>query len=172
MKEIILNQLISKMKTELHDLEKAAKATKDYATDQEFKSESKYDTRSIEAGYLADAELKRVEDLKLDIQMLEEVDLKASERLGEICIGSLIDLRYQNQDRKYFLIPTAGGTMVEVEGKAILVVSVFSPLGDAVLGLKQGDEFEVETLKRPELMKSLAFNDHKTCQGALWGAQA
>ena len=73
MKEQILSELIGKMKAEMTALEAAAKSNKDFATDQEFKAESKYDTRSLEAGYLASAEAKRVEELKLDIQMLEEV---------------------------------------------------------------------------------------------------
>jgi transcription elongation GreA/GreB family factor len=47
----------------------------------------------------------------------------------------------------YFLIPTSGGTLLQIAGQSILVVSVFSPLGDAVLGLKTGDQFEIETPK-------------------------
>ncbi len=157
MKQELLNELITKMKTEMQDLETAAKATKDFATDQEFKAESKYDTRSLEASYLASAEAKRVEDLKLEIQMLEEVDLSASEKLGEITIGSLVNLRHQDQERSYFLIPTAGGTMLKMGEKAVLVVSVFSPLGDAVLGLKAGDEFEIETPKETRTYQVVNF---------------
>jgi transcription elongation GreA/GreB family factor len=146
-KELLLNELIDKMKSEMHDLEMAANANKDFATDQEFKAESKYDTRSLEASYLASAEAQRVEDLKLEIQMLEEVDLALSEKSDEVCIGSLINLRHKDQERSYFVIPTSGGTLLKVEDKAVLVVSVFSPLGAAVLGLKQGENFEVETPK-------------------------
>lgn len=157
MKEKILNELIEKMKAEMHELEAAAKSNKDFATDQEFKAESKYDTRALEASYLASAEARRVEDLKLEIQMLEEVDLKLSSRSSEVCIGSLVDLRHNDQDRSYFVIPTAGGTLLKVEDKAVLVVSVFSPLGDAVLGLKVGEEFEVETPKETRTYQVIQF---------------
>jgi transcription elongation GreA/GreB family factor len=143
-KQQLLNELLGKMQEEIHDLEEAAKANKDFATDQEFKAESKYDTRSLEASYLASAEAKRVEDLKLEIQMLEEIDLKTTE---EVSIGSLVELKHQDQIRSYFLIPTAGGTMLKMGDKAVLVVSVFSPLGAEVLGLKVGEAFEVETPK-------------------------
>jgi transcription elongation GreA/GreB family factor len=146
-KDLILAELIGKLKNEMLQLESAAKANKDFATDQEFKAESKYDTRSLEASYLASAEAKRVEDLKLEIQMLEDIDLKYAEKSEEICIGSLINLRYSGQDRAYFLIPTSGGTLLQISGQSILVVSVFSPLGDAVLGLRTGDRFDVETPK-------------------------
>ena len=147
MKKNLLQRLIQTMKDEMAALEAAALANKAFATDQEFKAESKYDTRSLEASYLAGAEAKRVEDLKLEIQMLEEVDVDSSDKNPEIGIGSIVELLYQNQKRSYFLIPTAGGTMLDFEGKLILVVSVFSPLGAAMLGLGKGDYFEVETPK-------------------------
>jgi len=147
LKQKILDELIGKMKSEMQQLEEAAKSNKDFATDQEFKAESKYDTRALEASYLASAEASRVEDLKLQIQMLEEVDLRLSSKSEEVCIGSLVDLRHNNQDRSYFVIPTSGGTLIKVEDRAVLVVSVFSPIGDAVLGLKVGEEFEIETPK-------------------------
>lgn len=147
MKQKLMDELVGKLKAELTELESAAKATKEFATDQEFKAESKYDTRSLEASYLASAEAKRVEDLKLEIQMLEEVDLKNSQDNNEVSIGSLLNLRHQNQDRTYFLIPTSGGTILSIDNHPVLVVSVFSPLGAAALGLKVGEEFEVETPK-------------------------
>lgn len=146
-KQAILNELLLRLRTELIELESAAKANRDFATDQEFKAESKYDTRALEASYLASAEAKRVEDLKLDIQMLEEIDLKISDNNPEIVIGSLVELVHQNQSKLYFVIPTAGGSIVNHEGKAVLVVSVFSPLGSEMLGMKQGEDFEVETPK-------------------------
>lgn len=158
MKALLLKELIGRAKVELHDLEEAAKANRDFATDQEFKAESKYDTRSLEASYLASAELKRVEELKLEIQMLEEVDIGASRKLGEIGIGALVELAHQNQNRLYFLIPTAGGTLLKVKEDTVLVVSVFSPIGNELLGLKAGDEFEVETPKETRTYKVVSFH--------------
>lgn len=157
MKESILNELIKRSKEELTILEASAKSHKDFATDQEFKAESKYDTRALEASYLASAEAKRVEELKLEIQILEEVDVNASKKLGEISIGALVELVHKDQKRFYFLIPTAGGTMISVNGETVLVVSVFSPIGDALLGLKSGDEFEVETPKETRQYQVVSY---------------
>lgn len=157
MKKDLLNQLIDVAKKELHELEAAAAANKEFATDQEFKAESKYDTRALEASYLASAEAKRVEELKLEVQILEEVDPEQSQKLGEISIGALVELEHKDVTRNYFLIPTAGGTMLQAEGKPVLVVSVFSPIGDAMLGLKTGDEFEVETPKETRTYKIISF---------------
>lgn len=158
MKKEILAELIQRANEELKILSSSAKSHHDFATDQEFKAESKYDTRALEASYLASAEAKRVEELKLEIQILEEVDLDASKKLGEISIGALVELKYQNQKRFYFLIPTAGGTVLKVKDDAVMVVSVFSPIGDAMLGLKMGDHFEVQTPKEMRNYEILAFH--------------
>ena len=147
MKKQILDELIRRAREELIGLEESAKSNLDFATDQEFKAESKYDTRALEASYLASAEAKRVEELKLEIQILEEVDVDASKKYGEISIGALVELLHQDQKRFYFLIPTAGGTVIKVNEQAVMVVSIFSPIGDALMGLKKGEEFEVETPK-------------------------
>ena len=158
MKKLLLDELIKRSKIELAELEEAAKSNRDFATDQEFKAESKYDTRALEASYLASAESKRVEELRLEIQILEEVDLESSRKLGEVSIGALVELLYQDQKRFYFLIPTAGGTLLKVQEEAVLVVSVFSPIGDALLGLKAGDSFEVETPKETRSYRVLSFS--------------
>ena len=157
MKELLLKELITLAKKELAELEEAAKANREFATDQEFKAESKYDTRALEAAYLASAEAKRVDELKLEIQILEEVDLSASRKLGEISMGALIELLHKGQKRLYFLIPTAGGTLLKVKDDAVLVVSVFSPIGDALMGLKAGEEFEVETPKETRHYQVISF---------------
>jgi len=158
LKKQILDELISRARIELAGLEASAKSNRDFATDPEFKAESKYDTRGLEASYLASAEAKRVEELKLEIQILEEVDVDQSKKLGEISIGALVELEHGNQKRKYFLIPTAGGTIVKVEDEAVLVVSVFSPIGDALMGLKSGDDFDVETPKETRNYQILSFS--------------
>lgn len=158
MKREILDELLKRAREELSVLESSAKSHRDFATDQEFKAESKYDTRALEASYLASAEAKRVEELKLEIQILEEVDLDASKKFGEISIGALVELQYQNNKRFYFLIPTAGGTVLKVKDDPVVVVSVFSPIGDAMLGLKTGDTFEVETPKETRHYEILGFH--------------
>lgn len=157
MKRQILDELLKRARVELTGLEASAKSHHDFATDQEFKAESKYDTRALEASYLAEAEAKRVEELKLEIQILEEVDLDASKKLGEISIGALVELLHKDQKRSYFLIPTAGGTVINTGDEAVMVVSVFSPIGDALIGLKAGDEFEVETPKETRHYKILSY---------------
>lgn len=69
-KKVILDHLIDNLKKELIEVETAAHSSRDLATADDLKSEGKYDTRAIEASYLAGAQAKRVEEIKLDIQLL------------------------------------------------------------------------------------------------------
>jgi len=151
-KKIILDKLIENLKVELQEVEDAAKSSRDLATQDDLKSEGKYDTRAIEASYLAGAQLKRVEEIKIDIQMLEELELTQSPKLQ---MGSLAQLAHNGQSRFYFLTTTSGGTMLEIEGETVLVISVFSPLGNGALGLVKGESFEIETPKELRIYEVL-----------------
>jgi transcription elongation GreA/GreB family factor len=157
LKKNLIDKLLEVASNELAALEASAKSNREFATDQEFKAESKYDTRALEASYLASAEGRRVEELRLEIQILQDVDFEASKKLSEISIGALVELEHKGQKRKYFLIPTAGGTVLEIKGEPIMVVSIFSPIGNALMGLKEGDEFEVETPKENRHYRVLSY---------------
>lgn len=149
-KKIILEKLIENLRKELAEVESAANSTKQLATQDDLKSEGKYDTRAIEASYLAGAQQKRVEEIKIDIQMLEETELQSSTQLQ---MGSLALIEHKGQERFYFLTSTSGGTLLTVDGHTVLVISVFSPLGSEALGLKKGESFEVETPKETRSYK-------------------
>jgi hypothetical protein len=129
-KKKIVETLIEKLNTELIEVESAAKSTKDLATADDLKSEGKYDTRAIEASYLASAQNKRVDEIKLDIQMLEDLAISIGPAT-KMQLGSLGLIRCNGQERYYFLSTTSGGSMLMIDEKPILVISVFSPIGDA-----------------------------------------
>jgi len=141
-KKLIVSQLVQSLEHDLLVLSEAAHSAKEYVTEGDVKSEGKYDTRAIEASYLAGAQEKRVEEIKLDIQMLKDLELHPS---NTIQLGSLAKIKFQNVERWYFISSTAGGSMVNVEGTSVLVISVFSPIGNAALNLEAADTFEVET---------------------------
>lgn len=145
-KKLIVEQLIENLNKELALVEAAAKSTKELVTADDLKSEGKYDTRAIEASYLASAQNKRVEEIRLDIQMLEEIELPEVPSKN-LQLGSLGLIKCNNQERYYFLSSTSGGSMLMIDGHAILVISVFSPIGNEALGLSAGESFEVETPK-------------------------
>jgi hypothetical protein len=149
-KKSILLKLIETLNAELLEVEAAAKSTRELASADDLKSEGKYDTRAIEASYLAGAQQKRVDEIKIDIQMLEEIEVGLTLKTQ---LGSLALIEYKGMQRYYFLTSTSGGTMLTVDEHPILVISVFSPLGNEALGLIAGESFEVETPKEMRTYK-------------------
>ncbi len=141
-KEILRSALIKQVTIERDLQKKIVDDTKAMQIHSDLKSEGKYDTRAIEASYLADGQRKRLEELELDLQMLEDVPLESSE---SIQIGALACLSHKDVDRWYYFTPNCGGTMLDLSGKPVLVISVFSPLGNEAVGLTAGEEFVVET---------------------------
>lgn len=156
-KDKILKILIKNVQTELSGLKAAYESTHSLMTAPDMKAEGKYDTRGVEAGYLAGAQKVRVAELEIDLQMLEEIKPRAFKETEEVAIGALVELELNNQSRKYFISPTAGGTLVDIDGEAILVISVFSPIGSEALSLKVGEVFELETKTTPREYKIIGI---------------
>lgn len=152
-KQKIINLLIDNVESEIAKAKTTLDTTKNLASEEDMKAESKWDTRATEAKFLASGQLKRVEELKLELQMLEEIIIP--EDNGSVSIGSLVDVEFNNIVKKYFISPTAGGTMLSVEETPILVISVFSPIGSELINLTEGEAFEVETPKESREYKVL-----------------
>lgn len=140
----IKNQLIEKVKVEIDKLQEACDMAHELVQQGDLKSDGKYDTRSTQAAYLAGAKAKRLEELKLELSLIEGIPVKSFKKGNELAIGDLVEIKYNNCIRKYYLSSTAGGSMLKDDGEVVLVISVFSPIGSAALGLEVGDEFEVD----------------------------
>lgn len=141
-KKKILESLQQSIQDELEKANSAYKTTHNHATNSELKSDGKYDTRAIEASYLAGAQKKRVEELKKELTLLSEIDPSSTHE--NVCIGSIVTLTLNNIEKKYFISCTTGGSLINFEGEHYLVVSAYSPLCSAMIGLQAGDTFEVE----------------------------
>lgn len=143
-KQEIKDQLLEAITKDIEQAEKNYKSSKQLSQSSDMKQESKYDTRSTEAGYLASAQKQRLEDLKLEQKLIEEIDISPIGKDDPITMGTLVKIRHNDLERFYFLASTAGGTPLKIDDITLLVISVFSPLGKEILGLKSGDEFEIE----------------------------
>lgn len=142
-KEKILKQLIDIAKSDLNAAKSAFQQSREHATGDDMKAEGKYDTRSIEAGYIAGAQQVRLTELEQEIKLLEEVNLDHNNE--NISVGSLVNVLHAGKKRLYFISSTSGGHMIKVGEDVVLVISAFSPLGVELIGLSSGDDFEIET---------------------------
>lgn len=143
-KSKILKELIEKTKSELTLVTASYESTKNLVQKGDLKSDGKYDTRATEANYLAGGQRQRITDLEQELILLEEIPMRDYGEQEEVGIGSLLEIEFNGTCRKYFLSPTAGGTMLSIENETVMVISVFSPIGSEAMGHKAGDSFEVE----------------------------
>jgi len=143
-KRALIDQIIVKLQNEQTLLSQAALATHAEATNEENKAEDKYDTRGLEASYLAMGQSKAAEEAAQAVAQFSTLavrDLKPSE---PISLGALVTLGAGGRRTHYFMGPRAGGTEIECEGKTVLVITPQSPLGRQLMGRLQGDTLQLE----------------------------
>jgi hypothetical protein len=122
-KQTLLSKVLESMARELDTLSRAADEARLSATHPEAKQENKYDTRGLEASYLAHGQ---------------------SLRASIVLAGTLIEVQDERLDTslKVFLLPKVGGLKIENDGTVYQVLSTASPLGKELLGRNAGDSFE------------------------------
>lgn len=145
------------LERELNTLVEAAFEAHEAATNEESKPENKYDTRGLEASYLAGAQAKRASELRIFINQLSKIEIKAFSKETPIQVTALIQLIENAQETKWvFLVPKEGGAKIDFDNKSILIVSPESPLGRELWQRKQGDEFDFEIKNQVKEMEILS----------------
>lgn len=120
----------------------AAKQAHEAATNEESVAENKYDTFGLEASYLAHGQSQRVIECEKDWLAFERKEAAKSQ--DSASLWSLVELVSVNTDlpltKCFFIAPCAGGLSVEVSSRKILVVTLSSPVGKALIGKEAGEE--------------------------------
>jgi len=132
MKNALRDKVILQLETDLAGLKKAAAETHSVSTDDENKQEGKYDTRGIEASYLADAQAEQaafIEEGIFKIQNLALPDEPDTAILGSIVILTDED----DNDLQFFLLPAGGGISLEYENQPLTVITPESPIGEKII---------------------------------------
>ncbi len=128
-------------------LKKAALATYEDATHEESKPENEYDTRGLEASYLAGAQGKRLAEIEEIFATYRFLKIKSFDADMPIELGALVELQQQNKTSVIFLVPKGGGLIVSYEGIQIQIVASTSPLGENLLGQYEGDTIVIENAR-------------------------
>lgn len=143
-KRAILKKFEVQIAESLAVLTQAALAAHEAATHNEAKAEDQYDTRGLEASYLAGAQSRRAMELEELLALFRHVDLKQFDKTMPIASTAIIEVESDGKRSFYLMMPKGGGLSVEYDGKKILVVTPQSPLGEALLTRKVGDQVSVD----------------------------
>tara|TARA_B100000945_G_C19867776_1_gene361390 strand:- start:27 stop:500 length:474 start_codon:yes stop_codon:yes gene_type:complete len=147
-KRSVILKIIESLQSELETYIRAAKSSHAEATAEENRAENKYDTRGLEASYLAAGQANKVSELESAIAAYKDLLNQPTHKAIEV--GSLIELNQEGFTEFYFIGPTAGGTEVEVEGTEILAITSESPLGSQLISLKLGQKSTLDLAGRKQ----------------------
>lgn len=139
-KRVLIQKIVAQLTKELGVYFRAAMNSRAEATHEQNKAESKYDTRGLEASYLARGQSKQAMELEAAIAEFEKLEVRKFSATDGIGVGALVELQADGETSFYFIGPRAGGTEVVQDKKEILVITPQSPLGAQLLEKKQGDK--------------------------------
>jgi hypothetical protein len=155
-KALLRQAIIAKLQAELDNLTRAALMARDEATHEESKPESKYDTHSQEAAYLAEGQAKIAAELQSSIALFQGMDLPSFGAGQPIALGAVITLETSGRKLCYFFGPRNGGLEVECADANLIVITPQSPLGRLLLGKRAGESLATQTAGRTVTQKIVA----------------
>ena len=139
-KRSLIKKIVARLTEELEVYFRAAQASRAEATHEQNKPENKYDTRGLEASYLARGQSKQLAELEAAIVEFEKIGVRQFGAGDAIAVGALVELEQLGEKMFYFIGPRAGGTEVIHDKQEILVITPQSPLGEQLVGKMAGDQ--------------------------------
>ena len=142
-KRLLKKKIIAHLMAELETYFRAAKASRAEATHEQSRAENKYDTRGLEASYLAKGQSRQVAELEAAIAAFENLEVKKFSAEDPIEVGAVVETEHRGEKTVYFIGTKAGGTEIMYDRHEVLVITPQSPLGEQLMGKKQGDQLQL-----------------------------
>src|SRR3954468_1820234 len=101
----LLSEIVARLTENLTVLEKAARAAHAEATHESSKAENKYDTRGLEAAYLAGGQARQAKEIMDSIAMYESLEPREFGSDDRIDLAALVELEADGTASAYFIGP-------------------------------------------------------------------
>ncbi len=137
----LIRLIIARLTDSLAVLEKAARASHAEATHESSKAESKYDTRGLEAAYLAGGQARQAKEILDSVELYRALTVRDFAPEQAIDLTALVELDVDGTRSLYFIGPRNGGLEIECRRKEITVITPQSPLGQHLMGKKAGQRW-------------------------------
>ncbi len=137
----LITRIIARLSESLGLLEKAARASHAEATHESSKAENKYDTRGLEAAYLARGQSRQAKEILDSIKLYESLSTRDFAPRDPVDHSALVELDLDGTRSTFFIGPRSGGLEVEFEGNEVTVITPQSPLGEQLIGKKAGQRW-------------------------------
>lgn len=143
-KRTLIEKIIAQLTEEAESYARSARAAQAEATDEQSKAENKYDTRGLEASYLAHGQSRQAAEVEEAIAQFRGLTLHEFGAKDAIDLSAFVELDGEGGSTRYFIGPRAGGTEIVHAGKTVLVITPQSPLGQQLMGAKSGDRLKIQ----------------------------
>jgi len=140
-KSALKDELIAVIAADLEILEHAHRAAMEGATHEQAKPENDKDTRALEQSYLARGQAKRTEELRDGLAKVRRMEVVAFTPSQPVGVGALVTAAERNRTVRFLIAPHGGGS--RLASGSIQVATPGSPLGEALIGKRVGDDCEV-----------------------------
>ncbi|MEM7790669.1 MAG: hypothetical protein AAF546_04640 [Verrucomicrobiota bacterium] len=135
------NSLIETLRQEFQGAVAASRDAADYATNEESKAESQWDTQGLEASYLAAGQASQARQWAEAVEELQSEREDLLKPKENVSLGALFLCNVGGSRETFFYAGVAGGHEVTMEGYTVTVITPQSPLASRVRGLRAGNSF-------------------------------
>jgi len=142
-KVCFFNALIDSLRHELQGAVNASRDAAEYATNEESRAESQWDTQGLEASYLAAGQAGQA---RAWAEAIEELQSEREDLLKvktSVALGALFCCDFGGESETFFFAGVAGGHVISLEGVEVTVITPQSPLIARLRGLKAGESFRL-----------------------------
>ena len=145
-KKAVLSLFQKTLSDKIKALSEEALSQKDAATNEESKAENKYDTRGLEASYIAQAYATRIKEMQEGLYFLNKTEVSPFNK--KIKVGDIVEIfdiekNTAKDGNQYFVILPTGGIEIVYNGVQVRSLSLTSPLGSKLLGLEDGVDLKL-----------------------------
>lgn len=135
--------LLGALQKEFFDAVNASKDAAEYATNDESRADSQWDTQGLEASYLAAGQAGHARQWAAAIEALRAEREALLGPKDRIVHGALFACDLGDGVEFFFFASVAGGQTVEAGGEKVTVITAQSPLIGRLRGLKAGESFRL-----------------------------
>lgn len=143
-KSVLLKAITASLRASLESLLAAARSSHGEAIDESTRSENKYDTRGLEASYLAEGQARLARETAEAITLYEGQQPQAFGAKDPIDLTALVRLDAGGTAATYYIGPRSGGLEVQVDGTTVVVITPPSPLGQTLMGKCAGQSWSAK----------------------------
>ncbi|HBR95042.1 MAG TPA: transcription elongation factor GreAB [Opitutae bacterium] len=135
------NSLLATLREEALNAVNASRDAAAYATNEESRAESQWDTQGLEASYLAAGQAGQARQWADAIEELQSEREELLQPKTQVSFGALFCCDFGGFEEHFFFAGTAGGQVIKMESYEVTVITAQSPLAGRLLGRRAGDSF-------------------------------